>query len=106
MSIIVPLQTNKSLYGRFSDEIQFSKVTLTSTWNLNPTSTERQGMLLFVNPLAVSTQETEKSFVVFRANGIHCRKVDFIRRHRRGLTSCYNSLLYNWYTSALCNLSS
>jgi hypothetical protein len=75
MSIIVPLQTNKSLYGRFSDEIQFSKVTLTSTWNLNPTSTERQPMLLFVNPLAVSTQETENSLLCSEQTGFIAGKL-------------------------------
>jgi len=75
MSIIVPLQTNKSLYGRLSDEIQFNKVTLTSTWNLNPTSPERQRMLLFVNPLAVSTQETENPLLCSEQTGFIAGKL-------------------------------
>jgi hypothetical protein len=75
MSIIVPLQTNKSLYSRLSDEILLSKLTLTSTWNLNPTSPARQCMLLFVNPLAVSTQETENPLLCSEQTGFVAGKL-------------------------------
>jgi len=75
MSIIVPLRTNKSLYGRLSDEIQFRKVTLTSRWNLNPTSPETQRMMLFVNPLAVGTEETENPLLCSEQTGFIAGKL-------------------------------